>query len=243
MEPANNPANNPAKNTSILDALLANETEQQDDASGLARFSGLRIKTASDYIAIPPQVFSTLRENLTLYKSLPKPPSLGSLNFLITKGATDIKEQFEDHWTAASVSYAAACEVYVQIARLVEDAKIAPDHELVAATRRLLLTVQNTPARALQTYKHLARRQALKGAAKPSQTRDQVLTADEAKALHTEIDTARKLKQKTSTKPRRRYGQGFYTSFKPSPSTYPSNRGGGNRGRGRGRRGRGRGRQ
>ena len=47
MEPANNPANNPAKNTSILDALLANETEQQDDASGLARFSGLRIKTAS----------------------------------------------------------------------------------------------------------------------------------------------------------------------------------------------------
>ena len=184
------------KKNSLLDLLRQTETLEQEETAGLDKFTGLRITSATDFLPLKPSTYKAVREKLQLYKDLPKPPTLGSLGFLVKKGSGDIKEIFEDSWTNNCLTYAAACDVYVHLTQLLETEAIPEDHEIFKAARRLILVASNAPARNLQTYKYIARKQVLKSTPKPGNSRDQVLSESEAKEINTELDTLNKLQRK-----------------------------------------------
>ena len=217
----------------LLQQLATAETLTQHNNSGLDEFEGLHIESATDYIALKTSAHKTLKEELKLATALPGPPSLGELQFLIKHGASDIKELFEDTWNSATLAYAAAAQVCVDLSRLLEAGDIPEDDDIFTNVRRLLLTTSNVPARSLLTYKYIARKQANKQAVKPGSERDRVLTTQEAKDLNTTLETAAKLKKKTNpfTRAPQRRCQSRWSRF---PGTNYTR---GRRGRGRGRRG------
>ena len=232
----------------ILSALAQAETAEHKQTSGLAEFEGLTIDSAKGFPALDPATFARLREELTLCKDLPKPPSLGNLSFLLGKRNNDLRELFEDNWTAACLNCAAAAEVHVELARSTEpdeEGKTALDpSELVfKAIRRLILTAANVPARSLEIYKYIATKSTLKATTKPGSRRDEVISTEEAKTLNAKLDTATKLSKKLYTPRFHRPRQNRYTfQWQGIPGSYQhtGRRGGRHRGRGgrRGRRGR-----
>jgi hypothetical protein len=172
---------------------------------------------------------------------LPKAPTLKRFNFLqAKKGGSLIKEAFEDNWSAAALSYAAAVQTTVEVEKLVTDGTIDGNSALVKSSERSLITAQNVLARSIQKYKDVATRQATNSTASNASG---IFSTEDIKELQASIDAAARLK-KTVHKPvwsnagnnngswrnRNRYNAGS--------RNYRSQRG---RGRGYGR-GRGRGR-
>ena len=187
-----------------------------------------------------------MKDEFVIYKDLPRAPTLGSLGFLIKKGAADLREQFEDHWQTSCLSYAAAAAIYVRVAELLEEKKIDEDDEITTLARRLILCTSNAPARSLQIYRYIAEKQAVKSTPKPGTAREEIISGEEAKSLNAKIDTAKKLEKnsKPANRRGRRGGRGFGTYFGPNSyfSAFPglnySYRGRrGRRGRRGGRRG------
>ena len=193
-------------------------------------------------------MFSSFKEDLPLFKDLPKAPTLGSLSFLVKQGSSDIRELFEDNWTTSCLTYAAAVEVYSRIAELQKEELFDEDDPLFAAVRRLILCAANSPARSLQFYRYLAEKRALRATPRPGTQRQEIISQEEAKSLNAKIDTAKKLSRSTGSQrgQRGRRGRGFGTYFGPrNPFFHYGYQGGyrgGRRGGPRGRRGRGRGR-
>ena len=180
---------------SLLEQLRNKEQATREEASGLSQFSELRIKTASDFQAIGPELYKAYKDELPLLADLPKAPTLGSLGFLLPKNATGIKEIFEDNWNSSLLSYAANADLFLQLAQRIEDGKEDANSDLVKAATRALLCAANQPARNLEQYKYQAQRRVDKHAQKPGSTRDTVITEDEAKALHTTLETASKIER------------------------------------------------
>ena len=221
------------------------QSDDRNTKSGLDRFTGLRVAKASDYPSLSAKAFRDLKEELKLFDDLPKAPTLAGANFLIRKGGPELRELFEDNWSACTLAYAAAAELYTVIAETgtQEDSKIDQGHPIFKSARKNLLATANTLKRSLQVYKYLAQKTVIKGKQKPGSERESVSSAEEIKTINAEIDTLNKLNKKT--KPQRGRGRGFFAHFGArgrgrQPTYYPGNyRGrGGRRGRARGRGGR-----
>lgn len=234
------------ENDSLLSKLLQSETAEREDKSGLTSFSGLRITKPSEFVPLDTTSFTSLKDELVLFRDLPKPPTLGSLGFLIKKGASDIREIFEDNWTASCLTYAAAAAIYSRIAKLLEEEKIEEGDEILTLARRLILCASNSPARSLQIYKYIAEKQALRSTPKPGTSREEIISGEEAKAINSKLDSAKKLAQASKSRGRGR-GRGpgrtrgfstyFQQSYYPFPGFYQPYQRGRGQGRGRGRRG------
>ena len=225
----------------LLTELLKSEKQSHQEKSGLLEYTGLLIEEPRQYQALPPDLYKSLTQELKIHASLPRAPTLGEYSFLLSKKGSEIKELFEDVWATASLNYSAACEVYVQLVKATKDGKLEETDPIFEVARRSLLCASNVPARALQVYKYLAKRQAVKTVQKPGNNRSLILSEEEAKSFNTSIDTAAKLQKRTHPKPiRGSFNSSTYWNFSYYPGVYRGRRG---RGRGRrGRRGRGRGR-
>ena len=123
----------------LLNLLTQTEEESRQQKKGLDKYRGLRVDKPSDFPALDPKTYASLKEELPLSQDLPRAPSLGSLAFLIKKGSQDRREQFEDHWASSTLTYAAAAEVYAELTRLLNAGTIPDDDPVFQAGRRLLL--------------------------------------------------------------------------------------------------------
>ena len=228
--------------TSLLQQLQLAEEKANASESGLDLFNGLRIAKPEEYLTLSPDQCKRLKDRNPLAATLPKPPTLGAAAFLLNrKTAGDLREQFEDGWTASSLTYACAANVFRLIAQRVQEGAIADNDELIAASRDLVLAASNTPARQLEVYKYIATKAALKATPKPGNSRDAVLNSEELKNIQTSLDTTHKIQRKLhGTKfpgtsfgnHNKRYTRPWRPKGRGRPFPY---RGGGRRGRGRGR--------
>ena len=189
----------PAENKdNVLETLTLNATAAAEEYNGLEVYKGLRVKQASDYKALSPEIFKFLKESFALFPHLPRAPTAGEHGFLLTKKANLATELFNDTWTSATLNYAAAAEVYTYVAALVEEGKLDGDSELIKASGGALLASSNVLARSAQFYKHLIKKQANKDAPKPGTERQPILTEADAKGIATALETRQKLERLTN---------------------------------------------
>lgn len=226
----------------LLTALLQSEAESQNTKSGLDEYTGLLVQAPEQYPTLPPSVYRALTQELKLFPSLPRAPTLGEYSFLLKKSGSEVKELFEDHWATSTLTYSAAAELYVQLVKAKDDEKLAEDSPIFDVARKLLLCSTNSLGRSLEVYKYLATKATLKTAPRPGTQRSSVLSTEEAKNLNCQIDITRKLQQNSKPKvpPYRPPSQRTYY-FGQYPGVYRGSGFRGSRGnRSRGRRGRGR---
>ena len=189
----------PAENKdNVLETLSLNATAAAEEFNGLEVHQGLRVKQASDYKALSPEIFKFLKESFALFPHLPKAPTAGECGFLLTKKANLVTELFNDTWTSATLNYAAAAEVYTCVAALLKEGKLDEDSELIKASGGALLASSNVLARSVQFYKHLIKKQANKDAPRPGTERQPILTEVDAKGIATALETRQKLERLTN---------------------------------------------
>ena len=179
------------------------------------------VKQAQDYKALSVKQFKFIKDNnARLYQELPKAPVLAEFAFILkAKGGPLLKEQFENTWQAATLNYATTVELFNAIYSYDKnDNKHNNDIQeenkfdnIKLAANAVLLTSQNTLARALQHYKHAALRAANSNAPAPNSERSQVLPLEEVKSLQISLDTAARLRRTLAPTPftprGRRYSQ------------------------------------
>ena len=205
-----NPTDNKQKQP-ILAELADLSTQEAHEETGLKKYESLHVKNADDFLELSIENFRHIKSKLPLAERLPKPPSLHEYGFLLPKRSKIISEQFQDHWTASTLAYAAAAENFIEVGDLVSSDTIPEDSPVVSAARHALLTSSNVLARALTFYRYLCQRQISKDIRKPGTEKTDVITQADAKKLSQTIETRSKIRA----------------------LTYP--RGRGNRGRGRGK--------
>ena len=227
---------------SFIQQLREREKKTREEASGLSAFESLRVKNASEFQPLGPDLYRSYKEELPLLQDLPKAPALGSFNFLLPKQASGLKDLYEDNWNSSLLTYAAVSDLYLRILQLVEEKKITSDSEVVQSATRALLCASNQPARNLQQYRYQATRRVNKHALKPGTERDTVINEEDAKSLQTAVDTASKLEKLTrkSSRPKAFGSRIQYYGREHRYSDYTQYNRGNYRGR-RGGRGRGRG--
>lgn len=216
------------------------------DKAGVSEYQHLIVSSSDEYKSLSNRQFTHLREQLTVHPFLPKAPSLAEYQFLLAKkGGSLLKEQFEDSWSANTLTIAAVSQIAIELEKLTTSGVVSTDNPIVRATSNAILVSHNQQARAVSTYKYLAKRQANKDTAKPGSERGKILTEQEAKALQAELDTKAKLERTVTPKPfsnrfrgrgrrrgawwrRRRYGNRG-DNPRNNPTTTPAT--GGGRGR------------
>ena len=183
-----------------------------EEKAGLQNFRDLIVKNANGFKSLSATQFKHLKETLVLVPTLPKAPSLAEFSFLLQrKGGNLLREQFEDAWTAGALAYAGAAEAFAEVANLVDEEKIEPNHACVKAAATALLTAGNVPARLLSTYKYIATKQAARDTQKPGNVRDKILNHEEVKTLQSRLDTQDKFQRTANPKPKpftSRFGRG-----------------------------------
>lgn len=185
--------------TNFLDTLQAELQAQLEEKAGLGPLKDVLVRKPADFKLLKTNEFKHLREKLTLTPFLPKPPALAEFAFLLQKkGGPLLKEQFENHWQAASLNYAAAAQVFGVLVGLTNEGKIAHEEALTYAADNLL-TASNVLAKALATYKAIAVRQANKSGQQTGE-REKILSTEDAKAIQSTLDTANKLQKATKPK-------------------------------------------
>ena len=185
---------------SEIESQLQADLLQQD---GLTPYLEALVKSPNDHtILLKPALFKHIRGTLKLYPHLPKPPSLAEFTFLLQKkGGSLLRESFEDNWTAGTLAYAAAAEVFVQLCKLVNAEAVSVQSPLFHAAKTSLLCASNVLARSIVQYRHQAERQANRHAARPGQERSRLLSIEDAKTIQASLDTQSKLLRTTQPKP------------------------------------------
>ena len=195
----------------LLKVLQQAETAAAEAASGLSAYAEFRVDSAEDFNELPPDLYKQFREELKLYKTLPRPPTLGSLSFLLPKGGSLLKELFEDNWSSTCLTYAAVAELLKEISDRLNAKELKANDNIVLLARKALLTASNAPKRSLSYYKYLAQRSAIRTAQKPGIKKGEVLSATETKQIQTTLDTASKLRKAIHTNTKKK--NNFYANL------------------------------
>ena len=198
-----------SKQTQPISSELANlSTQEADEEAGLQKCESLHIKSADDHLQLSIEAFRHMKSKSPLAERLPKTPSLHECAFLLPKRSKMSSEQFQDHWTASTLAYAAAAENFTEVADLVSTDAIPEDHPVVLAARRTLLTSSNVLARALSFHRHLCQRQISEDMRKPGTDKTDVMTQADAKKLSQAIETRSKLRALAHPRGRGSRGRG-----------------------------------
>ncbi|GAB5360391.1 hypothetical protein AAMO2058_000623800 [Amorphochlora amoebiformis] len=202
-----------------LDELLNVVQTEVDEKLGNKELRSLRIPTAEDFRTLDPEQFKLLKEKLLLYSTLPKAPTTGAYEVLASRlRPKAFKEQFEDTWTTANLTYAAVASLFAQIHKLQNDQKLPAGSDLLLHASYALLCASHTQARSLQHYRYQLHRTVVRTTPRPGSGRTPLATPAQGREL---LDTAKTQDQLARQLQHR----------------------GGNRSRGRGRSYRGRGRR
>lgn len=193
---------------SILTDLAKLATTEAHQEAGLEKYESLLVKNANDYHELSPAAFRHLRTKLPLTEHLPKPPSLHEYSFLLSRRNQIVTEQFQDHWTAATLAYSAAAENFTQLADLVAEETIPESHPLISSSRTALLAASNVLARALSFYRYLCQKQVARNIRKPGNEKTDVITQSDAKQISQAVETQSKLRLLTQPRGRGRRGRG-----------------------------------